>query len=1062
MGTKDDRTYYQGIVWPDDRVSLDNIAAQGAGATDSSYTQEGARTGVPVADSATALSLSAGGSQSENGDQDVRVQRAGLPIDSGASFAWRDVDANGAASDWFGQDAPMVACDWEALSSAASAIYRVSHCDAVTLSTGTLLAFVQQATANGVLHFRAHTSAGSWASSTFTPQQNVAISGPALCALPDGSALLMVTSEGQDQVDTYRTTDEGTTWTLVSQRVLDTALTHGDTRRLAAAYNGGQILLLVCTYDSGGTYEGAQYVSSDEGATFQQVEGDFLATSSDEPRAFACVAVPGGGFAACWMDDAAADYRVARIATADENLAEADSASLGTFVASTEPSATMWADGSRALYALTLHDSGLGAAFPMLSRSVDLGATWSIISTLGNRDDQNYRLHSFGAGWLDGSLMVVSRFNSGGTGSYQNYSVCAARFGGYTTHTMPTQSGPSAYTESEFAGPAMWLPGVLPNNAWTLTTSGSPTVTNLADYLQIATTGGTNHYGITATDSVPTAMMWEGWVDVTSGGSTASDDVSVKLQWSDNSSFQYRITIRLTASQFLVYDELATANVGAATSYRTASGWHKLRVAVDTSDNIRTWYADQEYPVRWQEGPSGTLTDNATGASSVVEWGHRAAGTATSRWRGVSWLLGSAHRYTPSSSDSPAAAWTNPDDVRGRPLSYTPQHHYDGVTLSAQGGPGYEGDSWELKAIHDYAIEQTLPRVNPSPSSGWRSTADNAAETIVFDLESTGAGTEWGTTSVGCFLIGANVKEFYLEGYNGSSWVEIIHGEATEGFDGLAYLTSGRVVRPDTGTPNSADRYLHQNALVGDTWNYNEASPPTLRRVGKSWAGAWRDDTTARARIELDDIDGTEPASGTNAELWRQDFGGVAHNVTDYQLLRIRIPAHHTVDDYYKIGSIVLGPLAAFGTPYDLGYSAGVKFNDELLTSPAGRRRLHNLGPRRRSFEIAWANTAIDLQGIHAADPDPAYITLDGSTPLAARHDTSRQVQGIVEMSREDGVPIVVLPALEGAVSSQTIVGRERILYARPVSDVRIDNVLGYEDVSEAERLNTVAFDEEV
>jgi len=71
-------------------------------------------------------------------------------------------------------------------------------------------------------------------------------------------------------------------------------------------------------------------------------------------------------------------------------------------------------------------------------------------------------------------------------------------------------------------------------------------------------------------------------------------------------------------------------------------------------------------------------------------------------------------------------------------------------------------------------------------------------------------------------------------------------------------------------------------------------------------------------------------------------------------------------------------------------------------------------------------------------------------------------VQGIVEMSREDGVPIVVLPALEGAVSSQTIVGRERILYARPVSDVRIDNVLGYEDVSEAERLNTVAFDEEV
>lgn len=1060
MGNKDDRTYYQGVVYPDDRVTVSALQAKGAGATDSAYTQAGARTGTPVPSAASSLSLSAGGSQSEDGYQEIRLQRAGLPVDGGATFAWREATSG----DWYGQDAPVVACDWAALSSAASAIYRVSSCDAVTLSDGTYLAVIQQAVVSpGVVHLRSLASGStSWTSITMTPQQSVAQLGPALCALPDGSVLMLLVSEGQNQVDTYRSTDQGATWTLVSQRVLDVALTHGDTRRLAAAYSGGQVLLMVCTYDSGGTYEGAQYVSADVGATFQQVEGDFLATSTYEPRAFAALAIPGGGFAVAWMDDSGGTYRVARVATAEDNVAEAASTAIGAWVAG-EPSATLWADGSRALWALTLATLATGTERPMLYTSADLGATWSSVGALSLRHDRGYRLHSFAADWHDGALLMVTRFDSAlGTGSYQDYSVCAARFGGYSTHTMPTQANPFAYSDGEYAGPAMWTPGVLPNPDWVLTTAGSPSVSNRADYLQIATAGGSDvhHYGWTATDARATAVVWEGWFNVTAGGSTSTDDVSVKLQWSDNSTYQYRITIRLTASHFLVYDEVATANVGAATPFRTSGGWHKIRVFIDTDDNISTFYADQEYPVRWQAGPSGTLTDSGVAASSVVEWGHRAVATATSQWRGVSWWLGSAYRYTPSSSASPAASWSNPEDVRGRPLSYLPQHHYDGVTISAQGGPGYEGDTWTLSAQHDYAVAQMLPRVNPSPSSGWRSTADNVEVLLVLDLEDAGTGTDWGSSSIGVVALNANIAAFHVDGYNGSTWTTILTARSYLGFDSLHYTRSGRVVQPDTGTNHSSARYLYQHAAAGDTFDFNDGS--TWRKIRTNGAGAWRDDTTQRVRLELDGIDGTEPTSGSGAAIWRKDFGGVIHNVTDYQKIRIRIPAHETADGDYRIGSLVIGPLVVFGTPYDLGYSNVLEFNDELITGSSGRRRLSVRGKPRRSFEMAWANTAVDLQGIDAANPDPDYVTLDGSTPVAARHDTSRQVAGLVQRAREDGVPIVLLPRLTTGAGYEVCTGRERVLYARPVSGIRIDNVLGYESTNEAERLNTVTLEEEV
>ena len=94
---------------PDPRVCEDNLTAQDGGATDSSYTQAGAKPGVPEADQTTLMALQASGSQTDKGQIEIYTGRAGSPGLEDGGFLWRDDAASETAAQYQGWDGYQVA-----------------------------------------------------------------------------------------------------------------------------------------------------------------------------------------------------------------------------------------------------------------------------------------------------------------------------------------------------------------------------------------------------------------------------------------------------------------------------------------------------------------------------------------------------------------------------------------------------------------------------------------------------------------------------------------------------------------------------------------------------------------------------------------------------------------------------------------------------------------------------------------------------------------------------------------------------------------------------------------
>lgn len=1090
----------RGILVHDERINASSFSE-----TLSSYSEAGAHPGVPVPTRASPMVLESSG-EMDQGTITIRTVRAGGvssspdgEIEPGA-FAMQTNGLN-----WLGWNGPLVFSGWSPLHTFASGVGANQYGNLHTIHTddGTMLTAAQRFSTAGATRALVilRTDASLTTTTIVVDTQPVGLVAycPTLVRLPEGRLLLLSTKTlpaGQYTIRAWISTDDGSTWTRYADSVIRDELdaTTVAPRRLRAAYSAGQILMMLAFRDTAATVADSfrQYASADEGASFALVQAVDNTTAANDYTGGVhdLIVTPSGSFLTVFCASSRTSYPAnsavlykvlpsawvawQTVVTTTLSALSAPSASLtagGQLSASTELCATRDEDGT--VYVLSV-DFGTNQQTQIARSTSDVFTDWTEVG-VQSASVPNVPLNAgTGNEWVggtvsayNGTLRLVSQWDSG---TWPGQIGCSA-IAGYATACVPWSPATEVRSDSLLGSRLTWLPYWLPDSAgWTLATAGLPTTNlNAAGYLTITAPGtAVNTYtqagpALTTNHTVSAFAEW--------AAITLRSEIRLS---SSNGTNTYGIQVRYSGTTVDVLD----ANGGAtlATTTVTAGLPIQIRAFLENNGaagcNAVVYLSTSVGGLRTIRPATricsvNTVSDSGvTAAATSVTWGQFSqVNPAESRWYSVGWnaAAGVSQLYN----------LALPSGLPGRPFSAYPQTLDFGTKVRAVAGPTLVDDEWTITPRHDYAVENVLVSEAPSPRQSWRS-VDATQHVLAWVIESgAGAVTPLRGPLGAIYLGGCNFRTATLEGRNGAgAWISLGTVDMSAQSAPLRWTRTGTMIEPDAMSATTAGYFwphgiLRDARFIPDT---TAAAGLTARRIAKSSEGNWSNQLGRRLRLELASTSGVG-ASGSNGAIVHRSGLLVWNNDPRYNAYRLTIPAQHTVEDYFEIGTMMLGHVMAFGRRYSWGRTMQTAPNTTLTTGRSGARRAQNFGPARRSVEFGWTD-GTDVSAVRTGTTaDYVLAAASGGGEAAATwYDAPLSVEGLVRELYGSATPVVYLPWIERKALGTVYQAShpDLMLYGRIVSDVSIETVQGEEWIStdgatgEVVRTSSIRIEEEV
>ena len=1067
-------------------------------ATVTASSQAGPRAGVVVPDQVTGLVLHGTGeldANSEAASQEIELATVRGGNVGEATVRWRF--AGGTLRSW---DAPVAMAGWEYIDRTTTADrYRAPHavrrastglaCVSVTYDTNTVKVWRQSET-------------GKWVVATV--EDTGAETRATLVDLPSGRLVCVYTvsvSATTTQLRSAYSDDGGATWTTGTKACLASAFAGASStvRRLRAVELNGQVCLVL--WSSVTADEVYQYVSSDGGNLFVKVE-----TVSTSAMAYPDLSVSRGNLYFLALQYSAAyspstvRAQVRRLTSASQPISSASTVDVGTASvwgtysagAFTAGDATIAATDDGFLWVYGTNLDGAGTRPTIARASPDNGATWydNFQNSRGENSgtlvhwngDQTASLREVSACPERGRVLLAHTPQTAPGGVTTNYpSLCAAYLGGWSTVGMPDPLDGEWWEQAGWD--AAYVPLDLPTDTgtlWTRSLSGAATEALGASGLTVTATGADRLYydhAPTISSNIDQGILAEVQITATAGTSS----LELRMQSGGNG---FWIRANVTTTQVEIVD-LGTG--GAGTQLHTlaidATKGIVLRIALDkpsgawTSNigRVRSWARiDGPYlggavnhgPRQDREwthvGVSSTLTSSAFGTNRVRFGSIDAAGTGTYRW-----VFFSTGQYTGGNiADSVTG------DIHGAivPPASSPMHLTDGARISGINGPTTSGDTYSMSPAYEYPVSAIHPVTSPSPRRVWRSTLDGVQQDIVFTGCDLGArtGDTWGV-----YVAGANWQTATL--YRDSTGTnKVLDLDLSAGLTGLGYDRTRDLVIPKAGG-TAAGIYFGAESLKGC---YLDFGSWKIRKILSNTSGPWLAagaGTYASTRIQLESYGGSDPTTGIDAKLRMSRGLWVLETMASTDTLMLRIPAQDTSEDYFTLGTLIIGRIRWFGQQYSRGRGLSFTPAYELSETRSGARRVRKLGPTRRAYEVAW-DDGVDtsqLAALSSGAPDYWNLGYTGADAVADIAGTPRTLAGVIQQTRGAYLPVVLAPAVPQQSSAPGTVGipildPERHFHGRIVTEtLRLDsdpNVMGHEFSSPGEmvKVSSVVIEEEV
>ena len=1064
-------------------------------ATITATSQAGPRAGVVVPDQVTGLSLHGSGtidaaSESSTGTAiTIATARGGNVGD--ATIRWKF--AGDTLRSW---DSPVALAGWEYLDrSTVADRYRAPH--AIRRASTGLVCIAATYDTNSVVVYR-QSQYGKWQSATI--ENTGAATRASLVDLPSGRLVCIYTvsvGTSTTQLRSAYSDDAGATWTTGTSACLATAFVGASStiKRLRAVELGGQVSLFLWSQVTAD--EVYQYVSNDGGNLFTLVE-----TTSTSTVAYPDVAVSRGALYLVTLKYSASyspstiRAQSRRLTSASQPASSASTSDIGTAAVWGTYAAGAFSAGDLTVAAtddgfLAVYGCGFdaGSCREVITRiSPDGGANW-----YDNHSNSHAGASGTNAAWTSSSSTALRELSAcpergrvvlahtPATVAANFTSLCAGYLGGWSTVGMPDPQNGEWWEQAGWD--VTYLPLDLPSamaTVWTTTSSGTATESIGASGLTITATGvdRINYTAAPSTASALTAGILAEFAFTVAAGTLTAD-----LRICDGAN-GYWVQVHATTTGLDVRD-LNTGGTGTsiATLTMDTTKGVVLRIALDKASGA--WSAAGGRVRAWAriDGPYTGASPILYGPRQDREWTHigtsstlTSASITLNRLRfGSSTSAGTGIYRSVVYSAGAQTAGNIADSVTGDihgalvPPSSSPMHLVDGIRISGVNGPTTSGDTYTMTPGYEYPISAINPAVSPSPRRVWRSTGDALTQDIVLSGLDLGArpGDAWAV-----YVAGANWRTASL--YRDASGTnKVLDLDLGAGLVTLGYTRTRDLVFPSAGGAGSSSTYWGEGALAGA---YVDFGSNKVRKVAGNLSGAWTTAGTgayASTRLTLETYDAGDPTSGTLTMrlprgLW------VVDNMVNTDTLMLRIAAQDTAENYFTLGTLLIGRVHWFGRQYSRGRSLTFTPAYELSETRSGARRVRRLGPTRRAVEVAW-DDGIDTNGLHSLPTAPDYWTLGytGADALADSVGTARTLAGIIASTSGAYLPVVLAPAVPQQSSAPgtsgiPILDPERHLYGRIVTEsLRVDadpSVRGdeFRDPGEVVKVGSVRIEEEV
>lgn len=1060
--------------------------------------QAGARPGVVVPDQSTGLLLHSSGaidsaSETATGKKIVIATEQSGGVGT-ARVRWK-YDGDSYRS-W---DPPFALAGWEFIARSTTADrYRAPH--VIRRRATGLLAAVATYDTNDVRAY-VQDKYGKWAEYTVKATGNA--TRATLVDLPSGRLVCLYTFQltaSRTQIRMAYSDNDGATWTDGSTACLESGFVAASStiKRLRAVELNGQICLMFWSQVSAD--EVYQYVSSDGGATFTQVE--VVSTST---KAYPDLYVYQGQiYAAILQYDASySPVTVRPYVRTLSTAAQAFSTAEGVHAGATSGDEVFGSYAAGAFTngdcAICVNDDGFvllyGVDFSATGEretitriSPDGGATWydnwqnshggPLGTTLTYTGSDASTIRELTATTERGRVVLVHTVQTNPGGVATNWTSLGAVYaGGWSTVGMPDPSGNEPW---ECAGwDTTYIPIDTPTDQnaaiWTRTTVGAPTQSLTDNGLRSQTALGESQYWTAApvtTGYEADGVIVEWQLTMTSG------NIRHEVRISDGTN-DYTVRVIASTTQLELFDVNGAATVGTLTIDTTKG----VVIRVHLEKGVGPWSGANGSVRAWARidgpyaggvinyGPRQDREWSAIGNSSALVQG----AATTNRIQFGAFLQAADARWRWSCFSGGAEAGGNDTTTGGGerghlvPAAGSPVHLVDGLRIHGVDGPTVVGDTYSTQVSHDYPVSAINPSVAPSPRRKWRSTADTQQDITISGIDlGARAGDVWAVYVAGCNWSSATL-------YRDTGAVnKLLDLDLSVDLVNLGFARSRGYVYPAISIGGgSVPFYLPERALKDC---YLDFGSNRVRKIAGNTSGMWTSKAAGgfpSVRVTLDSYDAGDPASGTcTLRMNRGVF--LIDNMAGTNELMLRIPAQDTAENYFTLGTLIIGRVRWFGRQYSRGRSIGIVPAYELSETRSGARQVRALGPTRRTVEIAW-DDGIDTSQMHNLPTEPDYWTLgySGADSIAAPTDTAATLAGVIAQTEGATLPVVLLPAVKQQGSAPgtngvRMIDPERSLYGRILTDtLRIDsdaNVRGDELRSPGEMVTvaTVRIEEEV
>lgn len=611
-------------------------------------------------------------------------------------------------------------------------------------------------------------------------------------------------------------------------------------------------------------------------------------------------------------------------------------------------------DPTNALLAATILDDGSiwtlssgtypGQLFD-LRVSLDGGLTWtaagggiSNAQTVIDTTQVTGGYRGIVLGSFEGSLVLTARVDTGVAN--QDDGLHELWLGGYDTLTETDTGGGSNGSRTQvgyYGEGGCFLPTDLPDSlGWTKTdvAAGATTTTTTDGITIVSDTTNTSLYTAPSSfwnpDSGDSARVrWK--TNVTSGGSIINDVAIVQIAFADGANRQW-VKIRFSSSQIRAVDNSGTIWTSALGTYTGEIEWmlsfaHDYPSAGGGQASLRyRKAADTTWTTAFE---AQAIAEQAGSATKIFAFGGTSV-TAACTWAivGPWWAPG---------TDEIDDAWTNPDDLDGRPVTpFTDVVVTNGLSLGGSGDAGVGGDTYTLTPSYSRGARNLLLSLRPSCYA--ETSQDDAVATYVI-----GDGTMplVGDTIA---LFGVNYRKATVQLNDTDSWAS----------PALSYALDGTIYSSSVASSRYGLVTLTGASLVPHRFR----STPNR----KFWISLKATNTETYEILDNDDRGIYVAGLGVGYT------GEVAWIFSDRMFLRIpsasrmylrlSIDQQITASGTYQTGTPWFGIAAPVSILYDNGFVDEWTANYQEWSTDAGLREAARRGGEAHARRIAWG--AID------------------------------------------------------------------------------------------------------